>query len=553
MKKFVSLFTVLIFVIGFVVLGGQSVRAAATITTPATGDISSDSYGAGTSVSLPNIVIAEGATGDINISTHVWTLPTGYVFDTTSVPDVTYTGTGLAGDAIAAMAASIMTIETTGASSGAGTMTIGSVTPIKVRVSAGCTMAAADDISMTGGTIAGLSSADNFGTLTQVTGTMTSLAVRLPGQAAPSCAAPAGTVTEQVVDVAFNITNIYAVDQYFNTDTSYTGAKTLVYAGPTGSPSYTTAVTFASGVSSTTLATTLKIAEKKTITVTDTGSYDLASSLQAVNPVLIADLTCESSGQAGAVWLRWTVPAGTSAGYETKYQSGNTITYISATAFSQSWASGTVGTAQQQLLTGLNPNTQYTFGAKAQGADSTISAVSGTTPSCYSPGASASLQDATAPTSSITFPAYNSVLLAGQLVVIKGNANDAGGSSIQKVEVSLDGGNNWSLAQVMAEDIDANRMWEYTWTNPAVGAYTIMSRAYDWVGNMETPGTGIQMTVATSVPETTVTTTTTTTIPPVLTTDEVIRAQIVTLQTQLVELLQQLLSMLMAQIAQLGL
>jgi len=340
----------------------------------------------------------------------------------------------------------------------------------------------------------------------------------------------AGTTATSSQDITYNVTSPATIA----TSTAITLVLNDVVNTSTSNNNYTVAVTtYITGP-----------------TILDGPTNSTAFS---INPVAISDLTCEPSGQAGAVWLRWTVPVGTSAGYETKYEAGNTITYGSATDFSQSWDSGTVGTAQQQLLTGLNPNTQYTFGAKAQGVGSTISAVSGTTPSCYSPGASASLQDATAPTSSITFPAYNSVLLAGQSVVIKGNANDAGGSSIQKVEVSLDGGKNWSSAKVMAQDIDANRMWEYTWINPAVGAYTIMSRAYDWVGNMETPGTGIQMTVATSVPETTVTTTTTTTIPPVLTTDEAIKAQIVTLQTQLIALLQQLLSMLMAQIAQLGL
>jgi hypothetical protein len=310
---------------------------------------------------------------------------------------------------------------------------------------------------------------------------------------------------------------------------------------------------------------------------THTSASDLlataASSAFSVNPAAITNLTCEPSGQGGAVWLRWTVPAGTSGGYEMKYQQGNSITYGSATAFTQTWPAGTVGTAQQQLLTGLNPNTQYTFAAKAKGAGSSISAISSLTPTCYAPGGAHVAADSTAPVTRITSPAFNSTVAAGKPLLIKGTSLDSGGSSVQKVEVSLDGGNNWNLATV-TDNVDGNIIWQYTWANAQAGKVTIMARATDWVGNTETPGASVAVTVLTAPPTVSVevggpaTTTTTTTTPATTTTTtssaaavisampyanpvgaDQIKADITYLQTQLISLLQQLLAALQAQAA----
>jgi len=284
-----------------------------------------------------------------------------------------------------------------------------------------------------------------------------------------------------------------------------------------------------------------------------------ASAVFLIAPAAIANLTCEPSGQAGAVWLRWTVPVGTSAGYETKYQQGNTITYDSATSFTQTWSSGTVATAQQQLLTGLNPNTQYTFAAKALGANNSISAISSLTPICYAPGGVRVTADSTAPTTRITSPAFNSTVNAGEALVIKGTSLDAGGSSVQKIEVSLDGGKNWNLATV-TENVDGNLIWQYTWANAQAGNVTIMARGTDWVGNVESPGTSITVTAVTTVtlqvggPETAETAPTTGEtvsigLPyanPVGATQ--IQANITYMQQQLLALLQQLLALLQAQL-----
>ena len=243
-----------------VIITTPAANAAAIITTPATANVSSDSQGSGTSVALPNILITEGAAADIATGNHIWTVPTGYVFDETSVPSVAYTGTTLAGAATATMASTTMSINITAASTVAGTMRIGSSTPIKVRVSTGCPMASAGNINMTTGAIASLTGSSNFGTLTQVAGAATKLLIALPGQtfSASACNVPSGTVTEQTVSQSFNLDSITAADQFFNKATSYSGAKTLTYTTTNNvSGSFTTAVTFTAGVSTGNVVTTL--------------------------------------------------------------------------------------------------------------------------------------------------------------------------------------------------------------------------------------------------------------------------------------------------------
>jgi hypothetical protein len=83
--------------------------------------------------------------------------------------------------------------------------------------------------------------------------------------------------------VAFNISKLTATDQFFNVVTTYSGGRTISYAGPTGSPSYTTAVTFASGQSTTALVTTLTKAETATITASEGTTSGPASSSLTVN------------------------------------------------------------------------------------------------------------------------------------------------------------------------------------------------------------------------------------------------------------------------------
>ncbi len=271
-----------------------------------------------------------------------------------------------------------------------------------------------------------------------------------------------------------------------------------------------------------------------------------------VAPIAITDLSCASSGSAGAVWLRWTSPTGVTAGYEARTSLANITSgnYASATIFTQSptWVSGTVGAAQQQLVTSLTPNNLYFFNVEALGANTTNSMISNTV-YCTVPAGARSVIDSTAPTTSVTSPAMNSTVSVNEPLVIKGSSIDIGGSSVQFVEVSLDNGTTWNRADITVAE-DGNRLWQYTWARPSAGSQKILVRATDWVGNTETPDVSVSITVATTVPTTTTTTTTTTGLPyvaPVGATQ--IQANITYLQGQLVVLLQQLLASLQAQLA----
>ena len=107
------------------------------------------------------------------------------------------------------------------------------------------------------------------------------------------------------------------------------------------------------------------------------------------------------------------------------------------------------------------------------------------------------------PVSQITSPTAGQVISAGQDYMIKGTASDLGVYDVSKVEVSVDGGSTWNTA-TLTKVSDSNFTWEYTWTAPVQGSYTIKSRATDTDGNVESPETGVSMTVsATAVTSTT--------------------------------------------------
>jgi hypothetical protein len=266
-------------------------------------------------------------------------------------------------------------------------------------------------------------------------------------------------------------------------------------------------------------------------------------------PVAISDLTCESSGQAGAIWLRWTTPVGASISYTVKHALAaitNDVEFDAGTTFTQSWAVGTSGSSVQQLVTGLNPNTRYYFSVKSTGFGDTLSAISApTSTSCIAPAGAPSALDTTAPNTQITYPAGGSTVQAGQALVIKGTAIDSGGSSVQKIEVSLDGGTTWNDATVTDDD-GTNVIWEYTWANAQAGSQTIKARATDWTSNIEDTPAEITVTISSSA--TTPAESGETTTPATGTTAEQLQAQLQTLRVQLLNLLQQLLVKLQTQL-----
>ena len=276
-----------------------------------------------------------------------------------------------------------------------------------------------------------------------------------------------------------------------------------------------------------------------------------ATAAYLINPAAISALTCEVSGQSDAVWLRWTTPLGTTGGYEVKYELGSSITYGSATTFTQSWASGTVATSQQQLLTGLT-NAQYTFAIKAKGANTSLSAISNTPNCTLATSSSSSAIEKIAPAIQVTSPTMGSTVQSGKDLKVTGTAKDTGGSSVQKVEVSVNGG-NWVLAKISGADDLSNVTWEYTIPAASVpqGEISIKVRGTDWVNNVSasTTITVTGGTVTTTTTPTTTTTTPTTTVAPQ--TQAELKAS---LETQLKDLLIKLIELLTAEInRQLGL
>jgi len=209
-------------------------------------------------------------------------------------------------------------------------------------------------------------------------------------------------------------------------------------------------------------------------------------------------LTCTPDISAGAIWLRWTVPSGVagSPAYEVKYVQGNIIDYTAASTYSQNWTVGTAGLPQQELATGFNPGTQYTFAIKSQDGLGNWSEASNPT-TCVAPHGQV---DSIAPTSEIDSPSDKSILLIPPSITIKGSATDTGGSSIQKVEISLDGGANWILATI-TESLDNKSNWEFVWEGPGVGNYNLKTRATDWMNNVETVGAGINISIVSELPK----------------------------------------------------
>src|SRR5204863_2940435 len=103
--------------------------------------------------------------------------------------------------------------------------------------------------------------------------------------------------------------------------------------------------------------------------------------------------------------------------------------------------------------------------------------------------AASASSDIAAPTSVITSPSAGASLQANVAVTITGTASDSGGGVVGGIEVSTDGGTTWHPANGRAS-------WTYNWTPSSTGSVTIKSRAVDDSGNLETPGSGVAVTVA---------------------------------------------------------
>jgi Domain of unknown function (DUF4082)/Bacterial Ig domain len=96
--------------------------------------------------------------------------------------------------------------------------------------------------------------------------------------------------------------------------------------------------------------------------------------------------------------------------------------------------------------------------------------------------------DTRPPASIITFPAAGSSINTGSTITVTGTATDTGGV-VAGVEFSSDGGTTWHPAT-------GRGTWSYAW-NPSVvsSATTLLSRAVDDTGNLETPTGGVTVNV----------------------------------------------------------
>ena len=106
----------------------------------------------------------------------------------------------------------------------------------------------------------------------------------------------------------------------------------------------------------------------------------------------------------------------------------------------------------------------------------------------------APLTDTTPPTSTVTSPSPGSAVADGTPVTITGTATDAGGGVVAGVEVSVDGGHTWHPVTTMSA-ANTSVTWSYTWVAHGSPTATVLSRAVDSSGNLETPGPGVTVNV----------------------------------------------------------
>jgi hypothetical protein len=105
------------------------------------------------------------------------------------------------------------------------------------------------------------------------------------------------------------------------------------------------------------------------------------------------------------------------------------------------------------------------------------------------------IYDVRRPVSNITAP-LNGEYTNATAYTIRGTSSDPGPdpSGVASVAVSTNGGGSWNPATPAAPGDYST--WSYAWNPiPAEGTYTIRSRATDAVGNVETPGAGVQLIV----------------------------------------------------------
>ena len=221
----------------------------------------------------------------------------------------------------------------------------------------------------------------------------------------------------------------------------------------------------------------------------------MINSAKAQPPNPINDLACIDSGSPGIVWLTWTIPGGGAiTSYEVRYalSSFGAAGYNSAFLFGQNW----LATATQGIVTNLTQGKYWFFAMKATGPGGTsgMSNIAW----CFVPDRTQPVSTPI-PKSTIMEPISGATLTAEKPYTIKGGSSDIGDSSVKEVEISFDDGQTWSKTKPI-KGTESGFDWEYLWENPAVGVYTIKTKATDWRENVEVPAQGITITVVAEVP-----------------------------------------------------
>lgn len=96
--------------------------------------------------------------------------------------------------------------------------------------------------------------------------------------------------------------------------------------------------------------------------------------------------------------------------------------------------------------------------------------------------------DVVAPTSTIFAPSASASIFSGTPVTVSGTAADTGGGVVGGVEVSTDGGLTWRRAE-------GRDSWTYSWTPSTIGPTTILSRAADDSGNVQSVFNAVTVTI----------------------------------------------------------
>ncbi len=176
-----------------------------------------------------------------------------------------------------------------------------------------------------------------------------------------------------------------------------------------------------------------------------------------------------------------TYGAGTATHHMTMYRAPSGALVFGAGTVQ--WSFALDGTHDNPLGASTTPD------VRMQQATVNLFADMGAQPGSLQPGlvAASPSTDTTPPVSTITYPAPGTNIQTNQ-ITITGTAADSGGGVVGGVEVSVDSGNTWHPAT-------GRESWSYVWQPTQNGSATIMSRAVDDSGNLETPSSGVTVNV----------------------------------------------------------